>query len=135
MPVVKVGAKYDQAKKDSEIKPIPDAVYKLRVENIEQTVTGEKAANPGRPMLVVHFVTVEAPVKEHNNRKLRYYMVLAHEGLTTGLGNIVAFTKACGKPWDGDSLKTEDYLGKVIPANIGRQKNDDRYNEIKSFVG
>lgn len=78
---------YDKAKKNNyDNEPLPEGVYRVKVEKIELGETGPNSKNPGMPMAKIQFRIVG---KEHNNQCLFYNQVLFgydKEGKLTAFG-------------------------------------------------
>lgn len=143
MPVIDLGVNFEDVKNLDSFDPLPNGDYQFVVSSIES-----KNSAAGRPMLKWTFNI------NHNgqDRKLFYNTVLPwqHDGEldTGGLGMLVQVTKALGKPWTGQALSTEDYIGlagmcqvyqkpKQIRQPDGTYADDtdgNVVNDIKKFI-
>ena len=121
----------DNAVKE-ERKSVPTGTYRSRCFKCELTQTGPKSKSPGRPMLVFHMELVNAG--EFDGKEFRYWAVLPHGDVQTGLGNLIAATTALGKPWEGSSIDTDDYLMKEAEINLMEEPSPNgTFTAIKSF--
>jgi len=143
MPVIELGVNFEDVKHLDEFEPVPNGDYQFIVAGVES-----KNSQAGRPMLK-WTLNVTHDGKE---RKLFYNTVLPwvkDDGLDTGgLGMLVQITKALGKPWTGQALSTEDYIGlagmcQVIQKPKQVKQLDGSYavdpeggvtNDIKKFI-
>lgn len=129
MPIVEIGCTVEEANVQSErdkITLIPGS-YKLMCMEIE---AGE--SSKGRPQLKFTFNVADHPNADFNGKKLMYWCSLPHAGSSAGIGFLLDVTTALGKPWQGASLVTEDYIGMFCTANV--DKNKQGYMNIVSFV-
>jgi len=143
MPVIDLGVDYSSVEDMDKFDPMPNGTYEFSVASIE-----EKTSQKGRPMLKWTF---RIPF-DGSERKLSYFTVLPWqkdgEWDLSGMGMLVSVTKALGRPWTGQSLSTEDFLGlggqmevvqkpKQIKGPDGVYTDDpdgDVVNDIKKFV-
>ena len=111
---------------------VPTGTYRARCFKCELTQTGPKSKAPGRPMLVFHMELVNAG--KFDKKEFRYWAVLPHGEIQTGLGNLIAATTGLGKTWEGSSIDTDDYLGKEAEINLENQPTENgTFTSIKSF--
>ena len=117
---------------NEERKQVPTGTYRARCFKCELTQTGPKSKAPGRPMLVFHMELVNSG--EFDKKEFRYWAVLPHGEIQTGLGNLIAATTALGKTWEGSSIDTDDYLAKEAEVNLVNEPTENgSFTSIKSF--
>ena len=134
MAKVELGMDFNSAQGavDEERKQVPTGTYRGRCFKCELTQTGPKSKSPGRPMLVFHMELVNAG--EFDGKEFRYWAVLPHGDTQTGLGNLIAATNALGKPWEGSSIDTDDYLSKEAEINLVNEPTENgSFTSIKSL--
>ena len=106
MPVIDLGVDFTDVKDMDVFEPLPNGTYDFIVASVEP-----KKSAAGRPMIKWTF-KVNHEGKEY---KLFYNTVLPYfhdnEWDMGGVGMLVSTTKALGKPWTGQTLETEDYIG------------------------
>ena len=113
MPVIDLGVDYSDVQDMDVFEPLPNGTYDFIVKSVE-----EKTAASGRPMLKWVF----AVNHEGKDYQLFYNTVLPwyHDGELDmgGVAMLVGTTKALGKPWTGQQLNTEDYIGAAGAAEV-----------------
>ncbi len=148
MPVVDTCVNFDDIKDlDKGPPPFDSGTYKFQVESIEQKETGPDSKNPGRPMLLWWLGVIESPGLV--GRRLPYNTVLpwmnpsappGEERDTSGCGLLVAVCKAVKKPWTGQQITTEDYIGLTGDMIVGQKpigagpRQGEMANNITKFV-
>ena len=145
MPTINLGVNYDDVKDMDEFLVVPGGTYQYTVKSIT-----EKTSQAGRPMLnwqleVIDPVTTR-PVTVFHTTVLPW--MENGEMNVKGCGMLVAATKAVGLPWTGQSLNTEDYIGrsgsvalkvtKMQKKNAEGKYEDDpdgkERNEVEKFI-
>ena len=129
MPTVKIGTAFAEGEEISEKQrlKLPDDAYVIMCTECVSTTSSK-----GNPQLQFTFETQNNPNPDYNGKKLMYWAPLPHDGNNKGIGFLVDVTRALGKPWEGDSLNTEDYPTRTCTVNVIVDK--EGYNKIKSFV-
>ena len=129
MAKIELGMDFNSAQGavNEERKQVPTGTYRARCFKCELTQTGPKSKSPGRPMLIFNMELVNAG-------EFRYWAVLPHGDVQTGLGNLIAATTALGKTWEGSSIDTDDYLAKEAEINLVNEATENgSFTSIKSF--
>ncbi len=150
MPTIDLGVDYTDVQEEDKFPVLPTGTYPFTVEKVEQTQS-KNSNPPGRPM----FKWELSVTHEKRAHKLTHYTVLPwrpypdDEIISSGVGMLVAITKAVGIPWTGQEFVTEDYIKaagsvrvKEVPKRIrlddGTYGNDpnseDTQNEIDKFI-
>ena len=140
MPLIEVGVDFNAAEEATKIQPLPEGDYEFQIESAEIVQCGENSKTPGRPMVKWTLRTINADDPQHNNRPLFYNTPLPWTNPQTGefddsaLGFLVALTKAVGRPWNGTSLNTDEYIGLTGLMRVGvREYNGELRNEVKKL--
>jgi hypothetical protein len=143
-PVIDLGVDFSDVQYLDVFEPFPNGTYEYEVTSLEN-----QTSKAGRPMLkwVLRF--------EHEGRanNISFYTVLPwmKDGQMdlSGCFQLVGITKNLKKPWLGQSLATEDYIGLTGKAELvqkpGRSQdtstgeyvddpNKPAQNDIKKFV-
>lgn len=128
MPTIDLGVNYEDVKDEDQFAPMPNGTYEFTVAEVDVQAS-KSSTPPGRPMLKW---TLKFPF-ENSERQLSTYTVLPwvvdEDQIVSGVGQLVAITKAIGQPWVGQKIVTEDYLGKkgkaVIKQKQSQMKDDD----------
>lgn len=134
-PAASAGGAFESATIDltnvgDENEPVPDGWYKLLVEDIVRVGPDGSPAKSksGEPKVTWRFRIAEGP---------RQGKILFVHTNTSGAG--VFSIRKILKAFHGDLPKAQinvvwaNYIGQYLWANVGRQKNNDEYNEIKSY--
>ena len=135
MPVIDLGISCDEAVTESSkaFKPLPAGTYTLSCTNCELGTSQN-----GRPRLTFSFSVIENANPEYNDKTLKYFAPLPHNGNNSGIGFLTNACVAMGKPWNVSSIDTSDYAGRSCQANIVEDPATDGsgkiYNKVKSFV-
>lgn len=134
MPTIELGVDFNIAKEedDKNRQPLKPGVYTMTCVAVEM---GE--SKKGRPMLIFDLETSSNSDAASNGKKFKSFCPLPHNGDNSGIGFLLNVTKALGKPWVGNQITTEDYIGLQCAANLADGKpNDDGhvFSQIKSFV-
>jgi len=109
MPVINLAVNYDDIKDLDEFVVVPGGTYQFTVKNVT-----EKNSQAGRPMLNWQLEVIDPatarPVTVFHTTVLPWM----HNGEmdVKGCGMLVSVAKAVGMPWTGQSLATEDYIGR-----------------------
>ena len=129
-PIVEMGVDFNLAQKQAELAtaPAPTSVYTLQVTSVE---AGVSKKGRGRLMWMLQIVNAVDP--SLNGKKVSYFTNIPTHDDMTGVGFVVQLTKALGKPWNGTTLNTDEYLGLTATANVGVSP-DGKWNNIISFV-
>lgn len=129
-PIVEMGVDFNLAQKQSSLamSPAPAGVYTLQVISVEG---GVSKRGKGRLMWMLQIVNATEPTL--NGKKVSYFTNIPTADDMTGVGFVVQLTKALGKPWNGTSLNTDDYIGLTASANVGVSP-DGKWNNIISFI-
>lgn len=120
MAVVNMKTNFDDIP-DTDFKPIASATYEFQVRDIEMKETQDK----GRPMLLWWLAVLNVP--ELANRQLPYNTVLPWEDPskpgeidTSGCGLLTAICRGVRKPWVGQELDTDEYIGLTGWMSVGQ---------------
>lgn len=142
-PMIDLGVDFADVKDLDTFDPLPNGTYDFIVKSVEP-----KTAASGRPMLKWVFSVTH----EGKPYQLFYHTVLPwyHDGEMdmNGVGMLVSTTKALGRPWTGQQLVTEEYLGlagacevvqktkqtKQLDGSYADDPNGGVVNDIKRFV-
>lgn len=145
MPTVNLGVNYDDVKELDEWVVVPGGTYQFTVASIE-----EKKSQTGRPMLNWRLEVIDPASTRAVS--IFYNTVLPWmengEMNVKGCGMLVAVAKAVGLPWTGQSLDTENYIGRAgsVKLKVSRMQKKDatgKYvddpegrerNEVDKFV-
>jgi len=113
---------------EKERTPVPPGSYSAQ---IFDSVAEE--SKKGRPMITLSLRLLDAG--EFTNKELKFWCVLPHGVVNSGLGNLLEAAKACGVDLDGE-FDSEDFKGKEVQINVTQRATDDgrMRSEIKSFV-
>lgn len=143
MPVIDLGVNFEDVKDLDVFEPLPEGTYEFIVGSVES-----KTAASGRPMLK-WTLNINYEGKEHRlfmNTVLPWF----HNGEMDagGVFMLVGLTKALGRPWTGQQMVTEDYIGlpgvaevvqkpkqvKQIDGSYADDPNAVPVNDIKKFI-
>lgn len=115
---IEVGKSFEDAERESRIKPLPNGEYRVQVVSAEVKTSGK-----GEPMIDWRLDLAGNP--EFNGRVLFHTTPLAGRGI----GLMSAFAKATGKPWAGTGIDTDAYIGSElrVETKIQVQKEDGKY--------
>lgn len=125
MPFVEVGLDFESAEKISG--PIPEGDYDVQVTSVTLGETGPNSKVPGSPMLKWEFEVINSSNVNLNGRKLFLNMPIPR-GDGKGLNFLVATCKALGRPWSGQGLNTDDYLGRTCKAKVTIEEYNGAFN-------
>ena len=145
-PTIDLGVSYDDIKALDEFVVVPNGTYPFTVKALT-----EKKSAAGRPMINWQLEVIDPattrPVSVFYNTVLPW--MENGEMNVKGCGMLVSVSKAVGLPWTGQSLNTEDYIGRsgqvVLKITKMQKKNaatgvyeDDpdgkERNEVEKFV-
>lgn len=107
MPLIDVGATWDQAQEEAEWPVLPTGDYQLQVASWEM-----ETAKSGAPMINWRLEVVNHP--EHTGA------ILFHRTPTSGKGRafLTRFCQACGVGWEGDHIDPDQYVGRQVLGSI-----------------
>lgn len=124
MPTINLGVDYADVQALDEWIVVPGGTYQFTVSSIS-----EKKSSAGRPMLNWRIEVIDPgttkPVGVFYNTVLPW--MDSGELNVKGCGMLVAIAKAVGKPWTGQSLNTEDYIGRAgtVKLKVTRMQKKD----------
>ena len=120
MPKINMHVDFDDVP-ETDFTPVPSGTYEFQVRDIELRETSDRA----RPMLLWWLAFLNEP--ELNNRQLPYNTVLPWEDPekpgdidTSGCGLLTAIRRGVRKPWIGQEIDTDDYIGATGMMSVGQ---------------
>ena len=137
---IEIGIDFNEAEKESAIKPLPDGYYEMQVAAVEPKECGPNSKKPGRPMLSYRFEVVGNEEIAYNGRSVFYNVMIpwtddSGEFDKSGISFLVGLCAAIGQPWEGSSFDPLEHIGATCNALIGsREYNGNVNNEIKKLV-
>jgi len=115
--------------------PIPAGMYKMRITQVQETVTGAKSKVPGSPMLKVQ-VKVAEDEAEAAGRILFMNIVLPTPQMeldkrTMSINRIKRLMLACGLEGNLDEFDTADLMGMEFKGVVTlKEENGQKQNNI-----
>lgn len=112
---------------------VPAGQYNARIVKVEDTVTGDKSKNPGRPMLKF---TIKLLGDEGKDKQLYQFIMLPCEGMDADMiefntNKLKHLAIACGLNLS-DEFDTGDFMGTEFKAVVALVTKDGKiFNELK----
>jgi hypothetical protein len=133
MSRIAIGVNYTDAVAiaEKQKEPAPDGVYTLEVKGYEE---GLKTKKKNKAMIRFDTEVINHPDEAINGKKIGIFVVLPEDGDMTSIRSLVDFSTGFGKPWDGDYVDGDDYLGARAEVNL-ETSDDGKWNQLESYVG
>lgn len=112
-PVIELPSSFEDAEKQATFEALP-ILEDVEMQVVEVKLTTSKK---GERMLVFKLELRHAD-EEFNGRKMFHRAMLEGDGYPYGL---VEICHATGYGWEGSDLQTEEFLNRVVTADIGQE--------------
>ena len=128
MPTIDLGVDFGLVKDLDKFPLLPVGSQPFFVQKIEDTKTGPTSKTPGRPMLKWTLVFTAPDTGQSVPMTYNTVLPWIPPGTTeldmSAVGQLVAICKAVGRPWAGQKLDTDSYVGLGGTANITQRKRN-----------